>query len=84
MNCPDCLDEMVQHQHRDWPKRTFHCACGIVAYYSHPRVGEGPVAVLLEDPLEDDMAGLGIPIPVYGVNSPQMAHRHRPSEGTLP
>ena len=78
MNCPDCGVKMVRHQHKDWPRQTHHCACGLVAYWAHTH--KKGVIEVLEDPLDEEMVEQGIPRGEPSVLSPQYAHFHRQSQ----
>ena len=75
MNCPDCLEGMVLHRHKEWPKMTYHCACGMVMYRDRDKE-----EVILEDPTESMILEDEVPIENPGNDSPQHAHRYRERE----
>ena len=75
MNCPDCLDVMVMHRHEEWPKMTYHCACGMVTYRNQKKEKE-----VLVDPTDALLSQDGVPIEALKVNTPQYAHRYRQEE----
>jgi len=72
MRCPDCLEAMAIHRHEEWPKMTYHCACGMVMYRN-----EKKKEVILEDPTEAQIELDEVPIEDPGTDSPQHAHKHR-------
>ena len=75
MDCPDCQDKMVRHTHGSWPRQTYHCACGLVAYYAKATPGLTRPIEILVDPLDEDLEDIGIEPPPIRVNSPQQAYQ---------